>query len=80
MMLAAKVVLVALCALLVLVILLQSGRSAGLSGVITGGSNQSTNRRSKGMDSLLGKVTVVLAILLFLITMLIAAFYHYNIK
>ncbi|GMA58171.1 hypothetical protein GCM10025858_26740 [Alicyclobacillus sacchari] len=35
MMLAAKIVLVALCALLVLVILLQSGRSAGLSGVIT---------------------------------------------
>ncbi|EJY54531.1 preprotein translocase, SecG subunit [Alicyclobacillus hesperidum URH17-3-68] len=79
MMLAAKIVLVALCALLVLVILLQSGRSAGLSGVITGGSNQMSNRRSKGLDSFLGKVTVVLAILLFLVTMLIAAFYHYNI-
>ncbi|TDY42614.1 protein translocase subunit secG [Alicyclobacillus sacchari] len=79
MMLAAKIVLVALCALLVLVILLQSGRSAGLSGVITGGSNQTSNRRAKGLDSFLGKVTVVLAILLFLVTMLIAAFYHYNI-
>ncbi|AEJ42675.1 MULTISPECIES: preprotein translocase subunit SecG [Alicyclobacillus] len=79
MMLAAKIALVALCALLVLVILLQSGRSAGLSGVITGGANQFSNRRPKGMDSLLARVTVVLAILLFLVTGLIAVMYHYNV-
>ncbi|WAH36382.1 preprotein translocase subunit SecG [Alicyclobacillus dauci] len=78
MVLAAKIVLVVLCALLVLVILLQSGRSAGLSGVIAGGSNQISNRRSKGMDSFLGKVTVVIAILFFLISMAIAVLYHYH--
>jgi preprotein translocase subunit SecG len=70
--LAAKVVLVILSILLITVILLQSGRSAGLSGVITGGSDQVVNRRSRGMDSLLAKVTVVIAALFFLVTLLIA--------
>ncbi|EPZ45170.1 MULTISPECIES: preprotein translocase subunit SecG [Alicyclobacillus] len=74
---AAEIVLVVLGVLLIFVILLQSGRSAGLSGVIAGGSNQVTNRRSKGLDSFLGKVTVVLAILLFLLTMLIAFLFHH---
>ncbi|MFD1676737.1 preprotein translocase subunit SecG [Alicyclobacillus fodiniaquatilis] len=78
MMFAAKIVLLVLCVLLILVILLQSGRSAGLSGVITGGSNQVTNRRAKGLDPFLGKVTVVLAILFFLVTMFIAVLYHFS--
>ncbi|MDP9729713.1 preprotein translocase subunit SecG [Alicyclobacillus tolerans] len=71
---AAKVVLVILCVLLVTVILLQSGRSAGLSGVITGGSDQANTRKPKGLDSLLGRVTVVLAIFFFLLTLFIAYF------
>lgn len=69
---AAKIALVVLSVVLIGVILLQSGRSAGLSGVITGGSDQATNRRPKGMDSLLGKVTVVIATLFFLVTLAIA--------
>jgi preprotein translocase subunit SecG len=69
---AAKFILVALSILLITVILLQSGRSAGLSGVITGGSDQATNRRGKGLDSLLAKVTVVIATLFLLTTLLIA--------
>lgn len=69
---AAKVVLVILSVILITVILFQSGRSAGLSGVITGGSDQAVNRRAKGMDSFLAKVTVVLAILFFLVTLFIA--------
>ncbi len=72
MVLAAKVVLVILSILLITVILLQSGRSAGLSGVITGGPDQVVNRRNRGMDSLLAKVTVVIAALFFLVTLLIA--------
>ncbi len=68
----AKIALVVLSVLLITVILLQSGRSAGLSGVITGGSDQVTNRRPKGMDSLLAKVTVVVATLFFLVTLAIA--------
>ncbi|MBX6353630.1 MAG: preprotein translocase subunit SecG [Thermoflavifilum sp.] len=69
---AAKVVLVILCIALIAVILMQSGRSAGLSGVITGGSEQVGSRRPKGLDSFLAKVTVVLAVLFFLVTLLIA--------
>lgn len=71
-MIAAKVALAILSVLLVLVILLQSGRSAGLSGVITGGSDQAVNHRAKGLDSLLAKATVVIAVLFFLVTLLIA--------
>ncbi|MCL6452154.1 MAG: preprotein translocase subunit SecG [Alicyclobacillus sp.] len=69
---AAKVTLVVLSVLLVVVILFQSGRSAGLSGVITGGGDQVTNRRPKGIDSFLAKVTVVIATLFLLVTLLIA--------
>lgn len=69
---AAKVILVILCVILIAVILFQSGRSAGLSGVITGGSDQALNRRAKGMDSFLAKVTVVIGILFFLTTLFIA--------
>ena len=72
MMATAKILLVVLSILLILVILLQSGRSAGLSGVIAGGSGQSTGRRAKGLDSFLAKVTVVIAILFFLVTLFIA--------
>ncbi|CAM3954066.1 preprotein translocase subunit SecG [Alicyclobacillus pomorum] len=69
---AAKVILAILSVLLILVVLLQSGRSAGLSGVIAGGSDQMVNRRARGLDSLLAKVTVVIATLFFLVTLLIA--------
>ena len=69
---AAKIGLVVLSVLLIVVILFQSGRSAGLSGVITGGAEQVTNRRPKGWDSLLAKVTVLIATLFLLITLLIA--------
>lgn len=67
-----KVALAVLAVVLIGVILLQSGRSAGLSGVITGGSDQSTNRRPKGMDSFLAKVTVTISVLFFLVTLAIA--------
>ncbi len=72
MMATAKIVLVILSILLITVILLQSGRSAGLSGVITGGSDQVSNRRAKGLDSFLAKVTVAIAILFFAVTLFIA--------
>lgn len=42
-------------------VLLQSGRSAGLSGAIAGGA-QSLFGKKKGMDDLLGRVTTGLAI------------------
>lgn len=75
---AAEITLIAVCVLLVLVILLQSGRSAGLSGVISGGGNQVSNRRAKGLDAVLGKVTVVVAILFFLVAMAIAFLFRHK--
>ena len=46
---------------LISTVLLQSGRSAGLSGAISGGA-QALFGKKKGMDDLLEKITTVLAI------------------
>jgi len=48
--------------LLIAAVVLQSGRSAGLSGAITGGAETLFGKK-KGLDELLGKVTIVLAVL-----------------
>jgi len=62
----AVVVLLTLCCLgLIATVLLQSGRSAGLSGAITGAS-ESVFGKKKGMDAVLGKLTTVLATLFLL--------------
>ncbi|HUX46738.1 MAG TPA: preprotein translocase subunit SecG [Desulfosporosinus sp.] len=45
---------------LIAVVLLQSGRSAGLSGAIAG-AGESIFGKKKGMDELFGKLTGVLA-------------------
>lgn len=47
---------------LIVAVVMQSGRSAGLSGVISGGAETLFGKK-KGMDELLGKITVVVAIL-----------------
>ena len=56
------VVQVLLSIALIAAVILQSGRSAGLSGAITGGAETLFGKK-KGLDELLGKVTVVTAIL-----------------
>lgn len=55
------VIHVILCLGLIASILLQSGKSAGLSGAIAGGAETFFGKK-KGMDDLLGKVTVVVGI------------------
>lgn len=55
------VIHVILCLGLIASILLQSGKSAGLSGAIAGGAETFFGKK-KGMDELLGKVTVVIGI------------------
>lgn len=65
-MIIAIVVLLTLCCLgLIATVLLQSGRSAGLSGAIAGAS-ESVFGKKKGMDAVLGKLTTVLATLFLL--------------
>lgn len=48
---------------LIAVVIMQSGRSAGLSGSIAGGAETIFGGKKKGLDELLGKITVVVAIL-----------------
>jgi preprotein translocase subunit SecG len=52
-------------------VLLQSGRSAGLSGAITGGAEVLFGKK-KGLDDFLSKITIVLAVLFFLLNLVIS--------
>jgi preprotein translocase subunit SecG len=61
-----------LCALgLITTILLQSGKSAGLSGSIAGGSEAIFGKK-KGLDDLLSKITAYLCAIFMIITMVLA--------
>lgn len=56
---------------LIATVLLQSGKSAGLSGSIAGGAQEFFGKK-KGLDDLLNKFSSVLAILFLVITLLIS--------
>jgi preprotein translocase subunit SecG len=67
--------LVIVCIGLIAVVLLQSGRSAGLSGAITGGAEQLFGKqKARGIDAVLHRVTVVLAVLFFVLTIAVTYF------
>jgi preprotein translocase subunit SecG len=69
------VLLVIDCIALVTVVLLQSGKSAGLSGAISGGAEQLFGKqKARGLDLILERTTVVLSVLLFVLTILLAYF------
>lgn len=69
------VLLVIDCLALITVVLLQSGKSAGLSGAISGGAEQLFGKqKARGMDLVLQRITIVLAVLFFVITILLAYF------
>ncbi|MBD8070796.1 preprotein translocase subunit SecG [Bacillus sp. PS06] len=58
---------------LIVVVLLQSGKSAGLSGAISGGAEQLFGKqKARGLDAVLQKATIVLAVLFFILTIAIA--------
>ena len=61
MQLALVIVYTVVCISLIATVLLQSGRSAGLSGAIAGGA-QSLFGKKKGLDDLLSRITTGLAI------------------
>lgn len=57
---------------LIVVVLLQSGKSAGLSGAISGGAEQLFGKqKARGMDLVLHRVTIVLAVLFFVLAIAI---------
>ncbi|MEO4054496.1 preprotein translocase subunit SecG [Solibacillus sp. CAU 1738] len=57
---------------LIVVVLLQSGKSAGLSGAISGGAEQLFGKqKARGMDLVLHRVTIVLAVSFFILALAI---------
>lgn len=57
---------------LITVVLLQSGKSAGLSGTISGGAEQLFGKqKARGMDLVLHRVTIVLSVIFFILTLAI---------
>jgi preprotein translocase subunit SecG len=69
------IALVVVSIALIVVVLLQSGKGAGLSGAITGGAEQLFGKQKvRGVDLILHRITVVLSILFFAITIAIAYF------
>lgn len=60
---------------LIAVVLLQSGKSAGLSGAISGGAEQLFGKqKARGIDLVLHRITVVLSVLFFVLTIVLAYF------
>jgi preprotein translocase subunit SecG len=71
----AFVLLIIVSISLIAVVLLQSGRSAGLSGAISGGAEQLVGKqKARGIDAFLARATVVLAVLFFVLTIAVAYF------
>lgn len=68
------VVDVLVCIALIAAVLLQSGKSAGLSGAIGGGGESMFGGKAGDMDEMLARVTIVLGIAFGVITLLIAKF------
>ncbi|MFT9597686.1 preprotein translocase subunit SecG [Mesobacillus sp.] len=57
------------------VVLLQSGKSAGLSGAISGGAEQLFGKqKARGLDLVLHRVTIVLSVLFFVLTIAVSYF------
>ena len=49
--------------LLIVVVVLQSGKSAGMGGAVSGGADTVFGGKARGIDGLLSKCTVILAVL-----------------
>ncbi|GGD07296.1 MULTISPECIES: preprotein translocase subunit SecG [Pontibacillus] len=57
---------------MIVLVLLQSGKSAGLSGAISGGAEQLFGKqKARGVDAFMHKATIVTAVLFFVLTFLL---------
>ena len=54
---------------LIAVVVLQSGKSAGMSGSIAGGAETIFGGKKKGLDEVLSKATIILGIAFGLVTL-----------
>lgn len=60
---------------LIVVVLLQSGKSAGLSGAISGGAETLFGKqKARGLDLILHRITIVLSILFFILALAVTYF------
>ena len=70
-----KILLIIFSIGLILVVLLQSGKSAGLSGSIAGGAEQMLGKqKARGIDAVLNKLTIFLATGFMLLSIAVAFF------
>ena len=68
-----KILLVIVSLGLIATVLLQSGRSAGLSGSIAGGAEQLFGKqKARGIDALLEKLTIGLAVGFIILSVVVA--------
>lgn len=69
------VLLIIDCIALIAVVLLQEGKSNGLSGAISGGAEQLFGKqKQRGVDLFLHRLTIILAVIFFLIMIGISYF------
>ena len=69
------VILLIVSIALIVVVLLQSGKSAGLSGAISGGAEQLFGKqKARGMDLILHRTTIVLSVAFFVLALAITKF------
>ncbi|SOC40241.1 preprotein translocase subunit SecG [Ureibacillus acetophenoni] len=60
---------------LIVVVLLQSSKSSGLSGAISGGAEQLFGKqKARGIDLILHRLTIVLAVLFLILALLVVKF------
>ena len=60
-----------LCIALIIVVVMQSSKSAGMSGSIGGGAESIFGGKARGLDAVLAKATMILAAAFAVVTILI---------
>lgn len=72
---ALKIILVIASLGLIAAVLLQQGKSAGLSGAISGGAEHLFGKqKARGMELFLSRLTMVLAVAFFVLSLIVAYF------
>ena len=66
------VLLIIDCIALITVVLLQEGKSSGLSGAISGGAQLFGKQKQRGVDIFLNRLTIILSILFFVLMICIS--------
>jgi preprotein translocase subunit SecG len=70
---ALKILLVIASIGLIAVVLLQKGKSAGLSGAISGGAEHLFGKqKARGLDLLLSRITIGFAVAFFILSLIVA--------